>query len=141
MSVEQNKEIARRLVEETFNRGNLGIIDELLVPNFIEHEILPAGIPSSREGFKQLVGMQLKAFPDTRATIDDLIAEGDKVVIRMTHAGTQKGEFMGMPSSGKHVSITIIDILRFDGGKIVEHWGLSDTMGMMQQLGVIPPQR
>jgi predicted ester cyclase len=78
------------------------------------------------------------AFPDFKVTIDDLIAEGDKVVIRATWNGTQKGEFMGIPPTGKRVSFGVIDIIRMAGGKAVEHWGQMDSMGMMQQLGVAP---
>ncbi|MEA4910342.1 MAG: ester cyclase [Anaerolineaceae bacterium] len=138
MSVEQNKENASRFVEEIFNRGNIGIMDELVAPNFVEHEELPPGIPSGREGASQLFGMLRNAFPDFKATLVHLIAEGDKVVIHMTWTGTQKGEFMGMPPSGKRMTIPVIDILRFDEGQVTEHWGLMDSMGMMQQLGATP---
>ena len=78
------------------------------------------------------------AFPDFKATIDDLVAEGDKVVIRQTWTGTHKGEFMGVPPTGKSVSFGVIDILRIAGGKVVEHWGLMDSMSLMQQLGASP---
>ena len=138
MSVEQNKEITRRLVEEVFNRGNLGVVDEIMAPNFVEHEELPPGIPRNREGALQLFGMLRSAFPDFKATIQDLIAEGDKVVVYMTWTGTQKGEFMGIPPSGKRMTVPVIDILRFDGDQVTEHWGLMDVMSMMQQLGAIP---
>jgi predicted ester cyclase len=82
--------------------------------------------------------MLRNAFPDFKATIDDIVAESDKVVIRMTWSGTHKGEFMGIPATGKRVSFGVIDIMRIAGGKLVEHWGQTDTMGMMQQLGAIP---
>ena len=78
------------------------------------------------------------AFPDFKATIDDIIAEGDKVVIRQTFSGTHKGEFMGIAPTGKRVSFGVMDIVRIAGGKFVEHWGQMDSMGMMQQLGAIP---
>ena len=138
MSAEQNKALVRRFVEEIFNRGNMSVADEIGAPDFVEHEELPPGIPSDREGVKQLTTMLRSAFPDFKATIDDIIAEGDKVVIRMTWSGTQKGEFMGIPPTGKSVTFGVIDILRIAGGKMVEHWGQMDEMGMMQQLGVIP---
>ncbi len=140
MSVEQNKEITRRFAEEVFNRGNVGVMDELMAPNFVEHEEMPPGTPNTREGAIQLFNMLHSAFPDFKATIHDIIAEGDKVVINMTWTGTQKGEFMGMPPSGKHITVPVIDILRFANGKITEHWGLMDSMAMMQQLGAIPAQ-
>jgi len=138
MSAEQNKEIFRKLVEQALTGGNMSAVDELLAPDFIEHEELPPGIPRDREGFKQLTSMLSSAFPDFKATIDDVIAEEDKVVARMTWSGTQKGEFMGIPPTGKRISIGVIDIVRLSGGKFVEHWGLMDQAGMMQQLGVAP---
>ena len=138
MSTEQNKALVRRLVEELFNRGNLGLVDELFAPNFVEHEELPPGMPRDREGVKLLTTMLRSAFPDFKATIDDIVAEGDKVVVRQTWSGTQKGEFMGVPPTGKSVSFGVIDILRIADGKCVEHWGLMDSMAMMTQLGAIP---
>ena len=138
MAAEQNKALIVRFVEELFNRGNMGIVGEIFAPDFIEREQLPPGIPNDREGVKVLTSMLRSAFPDFKATIDDILAEGDKVVIRMTWSGTQKGEFMGIPATGKSVSFGVIDIIRIAGGKIVEHWGQMDAMRMMQQLGAIP---
>ena len=138
MSTEQNKELFRRFVEEVFNRGNLSLTDEFLAPNFIEHEELPPGIPNDREGVKQLTTMLRSAFPDFKAKIEDIIAEGDKVVVRMTWSGTHQGEFMGIPPSGKSVSFGVIDIVRMARGKFVEHWGLMDSSMMMQQIGAVP---
>jgi steroid delta-isomerase-like uncharacterized protein len=138
MSTEQNKELIRRFVEEMFNRGNLSLADEFMAPDFVEHEELPPGIPEGREGVIMLTTMLRSAFPDLKATIDDIIAEGDKVVIRQTWSGTHKGEFMGIPPTGRSVSIGVIDIIRVAGGKFVEHWGQMDSMGLMQQLGAIP---
>lgn len=138
MSIEQNKELVRQMVEQMFNQGNLSRADEFLAPDFVEHEELPPGIPPGREGVKQLTATLRSAFPDFQATIDDIIAEGDKVVIRQTWSGTHKGEFMGVPPTGRRVSIGVIDIIRVDGGKFVEHWGQMDSMSMMQQLGAIP---
>jgi steroid delta-isomerase-like uncharacterized protein len=138
MQPEQNKALYRQFVEEVFNRGNMSAIDELVAPDFIEHEELPPGSPPGREGVKQLSIMLRNAFPDIKATIDDVLAEGDKVAARMTWRGTHKGEFMGIPPTGKSVSIGVIDIVRFAGDKFVEHWGQMDSMGMMQQLGAVP---
>lgn len=138
MSTEQNKAVVRQVVEEIFNRGNISRADELLSPDFVEREELPPGIPRDREGVKQLTIMMRSAFPDFKATIDDIVAEGDKVVVRQTWSGTHKGEFMGIPPTGKSVSFGVIDIIRIAGGKFVEHWGVMDSMGMMQQLGATP---
>ena len=137
MAAEQNKALTVRFVEELFNRGNMGIVGEIFAPDFIEREQLPPGIPSGREGVKVLTTMLRSAFPDFKATIDDILAEGDKVVIRMTWSGTQKGEFMGVPATGKRVSFGVIDIIRMTNGKVVEHWGQMDSMSLMQQLGAI----
>ena len=138
MSTEQNKARMRQMVEEMFNRGNVNRLDEFMAPDFVEHEVLPPGIPEGREGVKQFFAVLHSAFPDFKATIDDLIAEDDKVVIRMTWTGTHKGEFMGIPATGKRMSIGVFDIIRVVDGKAVEHWGQMDNMGLMQQLGAMP---
>jgi len=138
MSTEQNKAMARQMIEEIFSRGDLSRVDEYLAPDFVEREELPPGLPGGREGVKQLTAILRSAFPDFKASIDDLVAEGDKVVIRQTWRGTHKGEFMGVPPTGKSVSFGVIDILRIAGGKVVEHWGLMDSMSLMQQLGAGP---
>ncbi|MBE7552114.1 MAG: ester cyclase [Anaerolineales bacterium] len=138
MSTEQNKALVRKLVEEGINQGNMSVIDEFLTLDFVEHEELPPGIPPGREAPKVLFTMLRSAFPDLKATIEHLVAEGDKVVLHMTWTGTHKGEFMGIPPTGKRMSITVIDILGMAEGKFVEHWGVMDSMAMMQQLGVIP---
>ena len=138
MSAEQNKALIRRLMEEVFHRGNTSLVDELVAPDFVEHEELPPGIPPGREAVKQLPTIFRSAFPDFKVTTNDVIAEGDKVAVRSTWSGTHKGEFMGIPPTGKGISFEVIDITRITGGKIVEHWGQMDNLGMMQQLGVIP---
>lgn len=138
MSAEQNKAFARQMLEVVFNQGNIGRADEFMAPDFVEREELPPGIPRDREGVKLLTAMLHSAFPDFKATIEDMVAEGDKVVIRQTWSGTQKGEFMGIPPTDKSVAFGVIDILRMAGGKCVEHWGQMDSMGLMQQLGAIP---
>jgi steroid delta-isomerase-like uncharacterized protein len=138
MSTEQNKALVRQMVEEVFNRGNISLADKFLAPDFVEREELPPGMPAGSEGVKQLTAMFRSAFPDFKATIDDIVAEGDKVVIRQTWSGTHKGEFMGIPPTGKRVSFGVIDIIRIAGDKFVEHWGQMDSMGMMQQLGAVP---
>ena len=138
MSADQNKALVRQMVEETFNRGNMSWVDEFMAPDFVEREELPPGIQRDRDGVKQLTIALRSAFPDFKATIDDIVAEGDKVVIRMTWRGTHKGEFMGVPPTGKSISIGVIDIIRLAEGKFVEHWGIMDSMALMQQLGAMP---
>lgn len=138
MSTEQNKALFRRFMDEVFNRGNIGLVDELVVADFAEHEELPPGMPPGREGLKALVAAFRKAFPDFNVTLDDVLAEGDKVVVRSTWSGTQQGEFMGIAPTGKRVSFEVIDIVRIAGGKVQEHWGQMDNMLLMQQLGLAP---
>ncbi|MBI2913490.1 MAG: ester cyclase [Chloroflexi bacterium] len=137
MSVEQNKQVMRRFYDEVFNAGRLEAIDELLAPDFAEREEFP-GLPPDREGVKQFFGMFRNAFPDMRVTVHDMIGEGDKIAARYTMTGTHRGEFMGMAPTGKPIEVSAMDIVRFAGGKVAEHWGITDQMAMMQQLGAIP---
>lgn len=134
MSIEANKALVHRLFEEVVNAGELSAMDEILAPDFVSHEELPPGIPSGREGAKQLFSMLRSAFPDLHATIEDEIAEGDKVVARLTFSGTHQGEFMEIAPTGRRVAYAVIDILRIADGQVVEHWALSDALGLMQQL-------
>lgn len=132
-----NKALMRRVYDEVINGGNVALIDELVAADFIEHEEFP-GLAGGREGMKQFFTMMRTAFPDLRMAVDDLIAEGDKVVARTTMSGTHKGEFMGMDPSGKQFRVSAIDVIRFADGKAVEHWGLTDAAAMMEQIGAIP---
>lgn len=136
MQVETNTTVASRWYEEVFNAGKIELIDELFVSNFVDHD--PSNPLPGLDGVRQLVSMYRSAFPDLRLTIEDEITEGDRVVTRFTGRGTHKGPLMGIPPTGKRVTITAIDILRFENGRIAEHWGNQDLLGMMQQLGVIP---
>ena len=137
MSVEENKAIVSRATEELWNKNNLAVVDELYATNFVSHD-LPEVTPD-RKGYKQFVTISHTAFPDFHTTVEDIIAEGDKVVQRFTARGTHKGEFMGIPPTGKQVTITGIAIDRIAGSKIVENWANMDMLGMMVQLGVVPP--
>lgn len=137
MSVEQNKALMRRFYDEVVNGGNLDTIDELASPDFVDHEAFP-GLAAGREGVKQFFSMLRTAFPDLRMNVDDLIAEGDKAVARATMIGTHQGEFAGVAATGKTVSVATIDIVRIAEGKLAEHWGVTDTASMMEQLGAHP---
>src|SRR5215831_5286079 len=137
MSTEDNKAVVRRFYEEVMNQKKRAVLDEVFDLNVVDH-FAPPGTPGGLEGARQTLGMFLSAFPDLHFTVEDLIAEGDKVVARATMSGTQQGAFMGIPATGKHVTMTGIDINRFGGGKSVEHWVEMYTLGMMQPLGVIP---
>src|SRR5438034_9048441 len=136
-STEANKAVVRRFVDEVMNQGKVDVIDEIVTADYVEHQTAP-GTPATRDGLKQMMTNFRQAFPDLHVTLDDTIAEGDKVVMRTTMHGTQKGEFMGIAPTNKEVTISGIDIVRFQGGKAVEHWGNQDDLGMMQQLGAVP---
>ena len=137
MSVEQNKSIVRRWVEEGWNKGNLTVIDQLYTPNFVQHEPPPATVNSS-EALKHYVSTYLAAFPDLHFSIDDLVAEGNKVVWRFTASGTHKNPFMSIPPSGKSATITGMVIFRLENSRIAETWVNIDALGLLQQLGAIP---
>ena len=136
MSTEDNKALVRRFFEEVLNQRNMALIDETVSLAYIEHT--PSGPVYGLEGFKQFVNMYFSAFPDVHYTIEDMVAEGDKVVTRWTGRGTHQGPLMGIPPTGKQATVTGIAIDRFEGGKFVESWLEFDALGMMQQLGVIP---
>jgi steroid delta-isomerase-like uncharacterized protein len=134
---EANKALVRRFANELMNRGNLQVADEICAPNAVNHSA-PPGSPAGPAGVKQMVTMYRSAFPDMRVTIEDLVAEGDKVAARWSVTGTHRGELMGIPATGKRVTVTGMEINRFAGGKLVEHWESFDQLGLMQQLGVVP---
>jgi steroid delta-isomerase-like uncharacterized protein len=139
MSAEQNKANSRRFYEEVCNKGNLDLLDELADPNTLTHQAGGANDIRGREALKQFVKMYYTAFPDLRFTVEDQVAEGDKVVTRWSSEGTHKGELMGIAPTGKHAAgVTGISIDRYSGGKFAEGWTNWDTLGLMQQLGVIP---
>ena len=137
MSTEANKTSVRRFYDEVFNKKNRAAIDEFIDPNQVDHAA-PPGTPGGLAGAKQTIGMYLTAFPDLHFTVEDMIAEGDKVVARLTTRGTQQGAFMGIPPTGKQVTVPAIDINRIAGDKSVEHWLEMNTLGLLQQLGVVP---
>jgi steroid delta-isomerase-like uncharacterized protein len=138
-TLEANKSHVRRIWEEIFNRRNLALADEVIAPEGVNHEA-PAGITAQGpEAIRQVVTMLTTAFPDHRIDILDMVAEGDKVVTRSTFSGTHRGPFMGIPPTGKHFTMQQINITQVVNGKALEHWGVRDDLGMLQQLGVIPP--
>jgi len=138
MAADKNEETYRRLIDEGFNKGNLAAVDEIVAADLKEHENMPPGFTPGREGLKALITALRTAFPDGRTTIDDITVAGDKVWSRGTNRGTNTGPFMGMPATGKKVTYEFMDTCRFAGGKLVEHWGVTDGVAMMQQLGSIP---
>jgi steroid delta-isomerase-like uncharacterized protein len=140
MSTEDNKAATRRGFEEGWNQGKVDVFDELFASTFGYHDpALPNGL--NTQDYKQLVTAMRKAFPDLHMTIDDLIAEGDQVVVRLTLRGTHTGDLvtvMHISATGKQVTESIIAVIRFTGGKVAEVRSQPDTLGFLQQLGVIP---
>ena len=132
-----NKDTMVRFYEEV-NSGNVGIVDEVLVDDFIEHDEFP-GVEQTKAGVKQFFEMSRAAFPDQQIRVLHIAEDGDIAIAHAMFEGTQEGEFMGMPPSGKRVSVPMADVVRFDAdGRAVEHWGVTDTGMMMMQLGAVP---
>ncbi len=136
MSTEANKTLVRRY-RDIHNSNNLAALDEIVDANIISHNGLP-GLPPGLEGGKMAHMAIAAAFSDGHVTTEDLVAEGDKVVERFSFRGTNTGSFLGAPATGKQVTATGVAIFRIANGKIVEHWGENDTIGVMQQLGLMP---
>ena len=134
MSTEENKALVCRYWQAS-NEHNVDILDELMTTDYVQHGTTG---DTSLQDLKASNTMIIAAFPDITATIDDIIAEGDRVVARMTISGTHKGEFRGIPPTGKTAVITEMSIYQISEGKIAEGWGVSDMLGLMQQLGAIP---
>ena len=136
MTTADLKTLTRRFYDDVIVGGNLDLIDELVHDEFVEHEEFP-GLPPGKESIRFFVTTMREAFPDLTTTIEDIIVEDKKVVSRFRFSGTHRGEFGGIPPTGKKIDVQAIDILAYRDGKLIEHWGLTDQMAMMQQLGVI----
>ncbi len=133
--LEVNKALVRRFYDELVNGGQLELVDELFAPEFVEHEELPNLTPD-RRGVREFLELFRRAFPDLTFTIEHLVADGDLVAAYLTMRGTHKEDFLGIQPTGRKISVRSFDLLRVSDGKFVEHWGVTDTMAMMQQLGV-----
>jgi len=138
MSVEENKAVIRRMIDE-LNNGNLAVLDEAMAENCIW--LSAAGQEMNREGYKQFITILMNAFPDLKGTIVNIVAEGDEVAVRFILEGTNKGDFMGTPPTGKTIKVTEDYFNRFEGGKIVEYRNLVDSLAFYQQLGISPPSQ
>ena len=136
-TTEDIKALARRLPLEGFNEGNAAVFDEVVAADANDH-LPPPGLPPGREGYKQFVTVLRAAFPDIHYTVNEEVAEGDKMMHHTTARGTHKGEFLGIAPTGKQVTWDEMHILRFANGQAVEHWGNVDQLSILQQLGVIP---
>ncbi len=133
MTDQGNEQLYRRLIEEVFNRGNLDAVDDLVDPDCIEHQASAGG--NGPEGVRRVATFLRTAFPDFSLTIEDLAVSGDRVWARQRGGGTNLGAFLGRPPTGRKAHIEVFDVVRMKGGKIVEHWGVPDQLGMLVQLG------
>jgi steroid delta-isomerase-like uncharacterized protein len=138
MSTEQNKQIVRRWSEELWSMGQLYVADEIVAPGYVRHDPGDPAPARGAAGVKRLVTMMRAALPDLRITIEDVIAEGDKVVTRYRMHGTDRGGLFGRAPTGRPTHNTGMQIFRFSDGKIVESWSLRDDLGALRQLGVLP---
>ncbi len=138
MSSEGNKTQYRRTFEEVFNQGNLALVDELVAPDFLDHEVPPGMNNRGPDSTRQIVTILRTAFPDLHFTIEELVAEGDTVAGRVTMSGTHLGPFQGIPPTGRSFQQAQMHFVRFRDGKAIEHRAVRDDLGMMRQLGVIP---
>lgn len=137
MATHDNRALVYRLVD-AFNSGDLDVLDQLVAPDFVDHDRRRAELPRGPEGVKIAWRMFRNAFPDLYGVVDDAIVENDKVVVRGTFRGTHRGPLMGIPPTGKQITMTLIDINRFEHGLLVERWAEADMLGMLQQLGAVP---
>ena len=137
MPERENAAVIGRFIEEVINQGKLNAADELVQENFIELDPLP-GQRQGREGLKEAIAMMRAAFPDMHWVADETIAAGEKVVTRFTWTGTHRGTFLGIPATGRPVTVKGVVIDRLSGGKMADSRILMDSLGMMQQLGVVP---
>jgi steroid delta-isomerase-like uncharacterized protein len=138
MSTEENKAIVRRVNDEVWSEGHLDVIDELIADEFIATVVGAPEQIRGQQGFREFVVMYRTAFPDLRITVDEQFAEGETVITRWTATGTNEGELMGMPATGKQATVAGININRISGGKLVAGWGLFDQLGLLQQIGAVP---
>jgi predicted ester cyclase len=137
MTTENKQDAFRHIIEEAFNNENYRILDELVAPDFIEHQF---GLYPTISGMTEDIRFLHRAFPDFHLTIEDLVEDGEKVWARMTARGTNLGGFMG-PPNGKSFVIAVFDVCRFEGGKMVEHWGSPDRFALLAQLGLLPQKQ
>lgn len=139
MSIDENKALVHRWVEEVWNRGNLDLLEELYAPAWVGHFPQDTDVTGAA-GHRQLGRAFQAAFPDAHYTVEDLVAEGDRVASRYTMRATHRGELGGIPPTGRAVALTGINIHRIAGGKIAEQWAQYDMLGLLQQLGAMPAQ-
>jgi steroid delta-isomerase-like uncharacterized protein len=140
MGVKENKDVIKRFWEEVFNKRKFDLIDDLFTKDYVYHGAAGQDVRGG-ENLKGFLTMYFNAFPDLRAEVEDIFGEGDKILSRAMCRGTHKGQLMGIPPTGKQIAIMVICADRFEGRRVAESFELPDLFGMMQQLGVMPPQK
>lgn len=140
MSTVQGKSIIHRVLDEAFTQGNLAVVDELVAPDSISHH-MSWGMPANRMGLKQLIAIFRTAFPDLHCTIEDEISQGDKVAAHWMMRGTHKGQFLGNLPTNKPIAVQGLVYARIESEQVIESWIMVDQMGILQQLGLVPPPR
>lgn len=138
---DEAKTVTERLFQEVFNHGRLDLIDELVAEDAVEHEALPISTGEMRMDLRAWISELRRAFPDYHIEVEELIGEGDKVVALERITGTNSGPLLGIPPTGRRFCIDAIDVMRVDDGKVVEHWGISDSTTMVRQLGLAATSR
>jgi steroid delta-isomerase-like uncharacterized protein len=132
-----NKDLVMRMEEELFNNRNLAALDQFLSKRYVLRTAAE-GAPNDRQAVRDAIAGYLEGFPDLHISVDELVAEGDRVVGRFTFTGTHRGDLFGIPPSGRRISVRQIAIYRIEDGKVVEEWEISDQLGLMQQVGAMP---
>ncbi len=137
-SAAEAKALYQRFVDEAVNTGNFDLLDEMLSPDYLDHST-PPGVPPGIAGVKAVFAMFRTAFPDVKFTVEQMLFEDDFLATRVSGQGTQNGPFMGAPASGKHATWSSLGIFRVTDGKLAEHWGVPDLLGLLTQIGMISP--
>ena len=137
ISAEKDNKAIMRQFWGVWEQGNIDLLDDLLAPEYVNHTLATPDLPSGPEGVKEVVSMFRSGVPDLRVVIEDMIAEGDRVATRYALEGTHGGDLFGVAPTGRHLTIKSMTVERLSGGKIVEHWRVTDELDMMRQLGAI----
>ena len=138
---EANIDLVRRAFEEVANKGDLAVVDDIIAPDFVRHDLGGGPDLVGPEGVRRLMAAQRAAFPDLQLTIEELIVQGDMAVARYTGRGTHQGPFLGVAPTGKQVTWAGVNLYRIAGGKLAETWQLADMLGIMRQIGAVPTTR
>ncbi len=133
---EKNKAAQKRFIEEYQTGGSEKVLEELVSEKFVNHSAFP-GMPADKSGIKMFHDIFRRAFPGFKVVVHEMLADGDKIITRKAFVGTHKGEFAGIPPTNKSVELNVMDIVRYEDGKLIEHWNAVDRAGLMRQLGVI----